>query len=86
MLAIKRLFKLYNVIEKSKALREAKLSYLNTCKPNEAFPYLWGSFVMVGNNSSVVNHNNLSWWIITSAGLILLLIMGVILKRKMHKK
>jgi len=38
---------------KSKALRKAKLTYLNEAKPTFAHPYYWAGYQLIGNSSAI---------------------------------
>ncbi len=66
---------------KSKALREAKLSYLNTEKVEELrHPFYWAGFVVVGDNSPLVNSKE-SIWIYLGMGLVL--VVFFLLRKKL---
>jgi CHAT domain-containing protein len=51
-----------NGLPKDEALRKAKLRYLKAADPLMANPYLWSSFIFVGNPEPI--EQGFSWWII----------------------
>lgn len=65
-------------ISKSRALREAKLHYLDNNDPNNSNPYFWGGFVLMGSNIpvqplKVQQEKDPVWtWIIISGVLIVI--------------
>lgn len=54
---------------KSVALRQAKLAYLQAAGPKAANPFLWGSFVMVGDDKPLNKPTNTLLWIGLALGL-----------------
>ena len=71
---------LKNGNSKSKALKNAKLDYLNTTEdPNLKHPYYWAGFVLTGDASAIVSPPN--YWIYFGLVIILVLIIGVLIKK-----
>jgi CHAT domain-containing protein len=64
---------------KSKALRNAKLSYLEESKPAFSHPYYWAGYQLMGNSSAVYISPKL---ILTGSAGILLLICFMLWRRK----
>ena len=66
---------LHNGSAKDRALRRAKLDYLNDARSAQAHPYYWAAFVQVGNGDPLSSAGGFSgwWWVATLAALILLL-------------
>ena len=55
---------LKNGMSKSKALQQAKLSYLESADLNRVHPLYWGSFYLLGNNKPIEFSNmNYSYWV-----------------------
>ncbi|MEX0928477.1 MAG: CHAT domain-containing protein, partial [Balneolales bacterium] len=57
---------------KDAALRKTKVDYINTSNSD---PYLWGSFVVYGDDAPLVNRPLSVYWILIGLGIALL--MGV---------
>lgn len=55
---------------KSRALREAKLAYLEIASPSFAHPYYWAGYQLIGNRSAMLINRNLI--ILSLSGLVLL--------------
>jgi CHAT domain-containing protein/tetratricopeptide (TPR) repeat protein len=70
---------------KSAALRQAKLHYLETSQLSESLPYFWASLALTGNAESLpeVSHMPYFYWILPILFLVILLIF--IRKRKPAK-
>lgn len=53
-------------LPKSTALRDAKLSYINTHQGSELSPFYWGSLILIGDNTPISFSQNLfgRYWII----------------------
>ena len=67
---------LKNGMGKADALRKAKLSFINS--RSLTHPFLWGSFVLVGDNETVEFNKPLPWLYIGGIGFTLILIaMGI---------
>lgn len=66
---------LKNKQDKSTALRNAKLQYMNEADKAHRHPYYWAAFVVFGNTSAVTN-KNLYWRYLILAGGILLGLLG----------
>jgi len=60
---------------KSAALRAAKLAYLENCGPREAYPFLWGSFVLLGDDQPVKIKKAFDWRYVWGGVLVLFLFM-----------
>lgn len=78
---------LANGLTKSEALRQAKLHYMKEASPLASHPFYWGSFIVVGDDSSLVS--NYTYWIVLSvivAGVVLVFIWFRISKRKSQTK
>jgi CHAT domain-containing protein len=72
-------------LPKDEALRKAKLQYLEAADPLMANPYLWSSFIFVGNPEPI--ELGFTWWKIMIAGLLGIVVIGFslqyfVLKRK----
>ncbi len=59
-------------MNKSEALRKAKLKYLSTANPAAAHPFFWASFVNIGDDRPVIESSNYWYWFI---GLVMLLVL-----------
>ena len=69
---------------KSKALREAKLNYLETAKATELkHPFYWAGFVVVGDNAPLVASRHPIWIYI---GIVLVLVLIYFFRRKLFKR
>lgn len=69
---------------KSKALQQAKLSYLQSANVNRTHPFYWGAFYLVGEDTPINFSNNQIWyWGIGIGVLALLLGIYFIYQRKM---
>ena len=64
---------------KSEALRQAKLDYLNTHSLSEASPYYWSSLILIGDDSAIYSNNN---WLYLLISVIFLLSILLLLKKK----
>ena len=69
-------------MNKSEALRTAKLEYLENASMFRSNPFYWGSFFVMGNDAPVklTRSNRSSYWAI--GGLLCLLMIGYVLKRR----
>lgn len=73
---------------KDKALRQAKLDYLNQNTGLTAHPAFWSPFIQLGNNSSIelTRPSNWMWWI--GAGVLSFVLLGIgfrVLGKKKNK-
>jgi CHAT domain-containing protein len=69
---------LSNGLDKSEALRQAKIEFIKDYSPN---PYYWGAFVLSGDVSSIpIEHNYLAFKLIVAAIIIALLISLLLLR------
>ncbi|MCW5516249.1 CHAT domain-containing protein [Muriicola sp. Z0-33] len=69
---------------KSRALREAKLSYLKNVKAAELkHPFYWAGFVMLGDNAALVK-SSVSFWSYT--GIAVLLVLIYFFRKKLFKR
>jgi len=65
---------------KSKALQKAKLNYFNTVSEKKLkHPYYWASFMILGNNDSIVDDQNNIWYFF-GIGIIGIVLLFFILK------
>ena len=70
---------------KSKSLQRAKLEYLETVEAEELkHPYHWAGFVVIGDDSPIVQKSNLKWWLTGGAVFILIMALGY-RKIKVHR-
>ena len=76
--------KLDQGMEKSQALRYAKLAYLSECGPREAAPFYWGSFVMMGSDTPIKIQKTSKWWYVGFG--FFLLLGGVFVGNKIFVK
>jgi len=53
---------LKNGYPKDKALRNAKINYLQTCPDTKAVPYYWAGFSLIGNDQPFTFESKTSWW------------------------
>ncbi|BAO75261.1 hypothetical protein WPG_1031 [Winogradskyella sp. PG-2] len=72
---------LYQGLDKDKALKAAKLNYLNTTEDNDlAHPYYWAGFVLSGDTEPIINNSLNYLWYVTFAVLFAIILM-ILLKR-----
>lgn len=64
-------------VGKAEAMRASKLAYLKTCNAKEASPFLWGSFIVMGDDAAIAVEKSFEWWIVGTI-LGLLLIGGIV--------
>jgi CHAT domain-containing protein len=70
---------LHNGSAKDRALRAAKLDYLNEARSTQAHPYYWAAFVQVGNSDPLSTVGDFSgWWWVVGGGLALLIAAGLL--------
>lgn len=75
---MKRFYKnLSEGLNKSEAMRQAKLDYFQNTGPHRANPMYWGSFVLIGDESPVVS-NSLSWWMVLLGLALLVSVVGLV--------
>jgi CHAT domain-containing protein len=67
---------------KNKALKKARIDFLENSDQLRSHPYFWSALVVYGNNSSLYPRKNLMVYALSSAGLILLLGVFYFFKRK----
>ncbi len=74
---------LHNGSAKDRALRRAKLDYLNEARSAQAHPYYWAAFVQVGNGDPLSSAGGFSigGWIVIG-GVVLLILMALIIRYK----
>lgn len=67
-------------LTKDKALRQAKLDYLNQNTGLMAHPAFWSPFIQLGNNSSIqlTGSRNWIWWI--GGGVLVVALLGIVLR------
>ncbi|MCP4439289.1 MAG: CHAT domain-containing protein [Aureispira sp.] len=71
-------------MDKSKALRQAKLEYLKKAQDIAAHPAFWSPFIQLGDSKSIElaqKGNDWIWWIVGALGLAILLGLGVKMAR-----
>jgi len=68
---------------KSEALRNAKLTYLDTHMLTEASPSFWASFVLLGNTDPLFKEQTSVWWWL---GILPALLLLFLMYRKLAKK
>ncbi len=72
-------------MNKGEALQQAKLQYLQTANFNEANPFYWGGFYLLGDSTPMHFDTNTPWyWVVGFLSLIL--IVGLVFIRKRKKK
>ncbi len=62
-------------LNKDVALRESKLSYLESANPLQSHPYFWAAYVQIGNNNPVISYSNKMYFVYAA---ILLCVMGLL--------
>jgi hypothetical protein len=67
---------------KGEALRNAKLSYLETADNITAHPFYWSHLIMSGDNSSITPSGNNRMIMIILAGVLVLLVLARILRKR----
>ncbi|WP_346881869.1 CHAT domain-containing tetratricopeptide repeat protein [uncultured Algibacter sp.] len=75
-----------NGMNKSKALQQAKLKYLNTSETFYTNPFYWGSFYIIGDTNAIPFENHkltLYYWII--GGMLCLIGIYFLVKKKRYK-
>ena len=65
-------------LDKTEAMRQAKLTYLENTGPREANPIYWGSFVLIGDDAPI--EQGFTWWWL-AVGLLVLGAVAVIMKK-----
>ncbi len=73
-------------MSKSKALQQAKLTYLQSANVNRSHPFYWGGFYLVGEDTPITFVNNSIWYWGVGIG-VLALLLGIyfIYQRKVKK-
>ncbi len=70
---------LHNGAAKDRALRAAKLDYLDEARSAQAHPYYWAAFVQVGNSDPLgATAAAPTWWWIVSGSVALLIAVGIV--------
>jgi len=62
-------------LKKDEALRNSKLSYLETANPAQSHPYFWAAYVQIGNNNPVITYSKYMYYIYA---VILLSVIGTV--------
>ncbi|MEL6986373.1 MAG: CHAT domain-containing protein, partial [Bacteroidota bacterium] len=65
-------------VEKDKALRSAKLEYLESADPITAHPYFWANMIAVGDMTPLDKKASWMWWL----GLALMIVLGFLVFRR----
>ena len=71
---------------KSKALQQAKLSYLQSADVNRTHPFYWGAFYLVGEDTPIAFVNNWSWYWGVGIGVLVLLLGVYFIYQRRSKK
>ncbi len=69
-------------MNKAKALQQAKLQYLETTNFNNANPFYWGAFYLVGDTSAMHFDNSFSLYWSIAIGILVVLLLIVFVYRK----
>ncbi|WP_299243470.1 CHAT domain-containing protein [uncultured Aquimarina sp.] len=69
-------------MDKAKALRQAKLQYLNTADINRTQPFYWGGFYLIGDTNPIQFNTNYSLYWITGIIIFVILFLSIIWFRK----
>lgn len=71
---------------RAEALRMSKLDFLNEADPYFAHPHFWSGFVLMGQNTAIVQFPFLKKWMICAAvGMLLFLFIGLVYRRVREK-
>jgi len=73
-------------MNKSKALQQAKLQYLNTANINRIHPFYWGGFYLVGDPAPIQFENNTTVYWFFGLGFIILLCIGIWYRYRIKNK
>jgi LPXTG-motif cell wall-anchored protein len=70
-------------MDKTKALRQAKLEYIKSAKEIMRHPVFWSPFIQMGDSSSITisKKRGILPWLI-AGGVLILLIGGLLLRRR----
>ncbi|MEO1055215.1 MAG: CHAT domain-containing protein, partial [Bacteroidota bacterium] len=72
---------------KSKALRNAKITFLENADPATSNPFYWGSFVLIGDDNPIVENDvSLTLMVIIAALILTLVIFMLLRRRRLHKR
>ncbi len=63
-------------MSKDKALREAKLQYLNNADPLHAHPYFWSGYILIGDKTAIYKDRMAYYYVAGVIILMILLILG----------
>ncbi|WP_298548621.1 CHAT domain-containing protein [uncultured Aquimarina sp.] len=69
-------------MDKAKALRQAKLQYLNTADINRTQPFYWGGFYLIGDTNPIQFNTNYSLYWITGIIIFVILFLSIVWFRK----
>ena len=67
---------------KSKALRQAKLDYINSNQLTQKSPFYWASFVLIGDANEIPSMSNSTYVLMIGIALFILILLIFFLKRK----
>ena len=68
-------------LPKDRALRQAKLHYLDQARSAQAHPYYWAAFVQVGRSSSLSPDDTFSSWWWMAGGLVLAFLLSLLVRK-----
>ncbi len=69
-------------MNKSKALQQAKLQYLNTANINRTHPFYWGGFYLVGDAAPIQFDDYTYWYWILGILIVMLVLGGLFIYRR----
>ena len=74
-------------MNKSEALKKAKIWFINSSNKAHRLPYYWANMILIGHTQPIVlvKENDTVWWIAaTSLGVVLITVILVLNKRRKH--
>jgi CHAT domain-containing protein/Tfp pilus assembly protein PilF len=69
-------------MNKSEALQQAKISFLENCLPGQAHPFYWSSFSLIGEDESIDSTRTILPWVISIAVALMLLTLFWLWKKR----
>lgn len=70
---------------KDRALRQAKIDFMQTADPYLQSPYFWAGLVLMGDGEPLVENRNDHWLWISSGGFLFVIVIAVSMYRKRSK-